>query len=151
MPIVAFRVLSCLVRMADILAGLAQKADSLSALQLTGALCYSLSNTPIRPPPHSFLPAAFAPPPPPHPTFWTTPPPLCQSEDKKKSLHFPSRKAELRKLCYQSLRGTQANILHSLTCTSATSHRDFSGLHDDFDSKATRVVPRHFTGSRGGT
>ena len=45
-------VLSCLVRMADILARLAQKADSLSALQLTGALCYSLSNTPTPPPSH---------------------------------------------------------------------------------------------------
>ena len=39
-------VLSCFVRMADILARLVQKADSLSALQLTGALWYSLSNTP---------------------------------------------------------------------------------------------------------
>ena len=54
-------VLSCLVRMADILARLAQKADSLSALQLTGALWYSLSNKPtpplhptpsLRPPPN---------------------------------------------------------------------------------------------------
>ena len=52
MPIVA---LSCLVRMADILARLAQKADSLSALQLTGALWYSLSNTPTPPPPQ-FIP-----------------------------------------------------------------------------------------------
>ena len=42
-------VLSCLVRMADILARLAQKANSLSALQLTGALWYSLSNTPTPP------------------------------------------------------------------------------------------------------
>ena len=55
-------VLSCLVRMADILARLAQKADSLSALQLTGALCYALSNTPT-PPPNSSLPPASAPPP----------------------------------------------------------------------------------------
>ena len=53
-------VLSCLVRMADILARLAQKADSLSALQLTGALWYSLSNTP-NPPPLSSLPPASAP------------------------------------------------------------------------------------------
>ena len=57
-------VLSCLVRMADILARLAQKAHSLSALQLTGALCYSLSNTPI-PPIHSH-PQPPPPPPPPH-------------------------------------------------------------------------------------
>ena len=35
--------LSCLLGMADILARLAQKADSLSALQLTGTLWYSLS------------------------------------------------------------------------------------------------------------
>ena len=56
-------VLSCLVRMADILARLVQKADSLSALQLTGAL---LSNTPT-PPPHSSLP-------PPPPLFG----PLCR-------------------------------------------------------------------------
>ena len=62
-------VLSYLVRMADILARLAQKADSLSALQLTGALWYSLSNTPTTPPPpHSSLPPASAP----HPT--RTPP-----------------------------------------------------------------------------
>ena len=53
-------VLSCLVRMADILARLAQKADSLSALQLTGALWYSLTNTPTLP--HSSLPPASAPP-----------------------------------------------------------------------------------------
>ena len=39
MPFVTSNVvLSCLVRMADILAQLVQKADSLSALQLTGAL-----------------------------------------------------------------------------------------------------------------
>ena len=56
-------VLSCLVRMADILARLAQKADSLSALQLTGALCYSLSNTPT-PPIHP-----YPQPPPPRPLF----------------------------------------------------------------------------------
>ena len=65
MPIVAFRdnnvVLSCLVRMADILARLAQKADSLSALQLTGALWYSLSNTPTLPP--AFIPPYPQPPP----------------------------------------------------------------------------------------
>ena len=51
--------------MADILARLAQKAHSLSALQLTGALWYSLSNTPNPHPPHpphSSLPQ----PPPPH-------------------------------------------------------------------------------------
>ena len=59
-------VLSCLVRMADILARLAQKADSLSALQLTGALWYSLSNTPTPSPPNSSLPPASTPPPPPH-------------------------------------------------------------------------------------
>ena len=55
-------VLSRLVGMADILARRAQKADSLSALQLTGALLYSLSNTPTPPPPHSSLPQAYAPP-----------------------------------------------------------------------------------------
>ena len=53
-------ILSCLVRMADILARLAQKADSLSALQLTGARWYSLSNTPL--PPHSSLPPVSPPP-----------------------------------------------------------------------------------------
>ena len=41
--------------MADILARLAQKADSLSALQLTGALRYSLSDTPTPPPIHPYL------------------------------------------------------------------------------------------------
>ena len=64
-------VLSCLKRMADILARLAQKADSLSALQLTVALWYSFSNTPspLSPP---FIPTPnFRP-----PTFWTAPPPL---------------------------------------------------------------------------
>ena len=64
-------VLSCLVRMADIFARLAQKTDSLSAFQLTGALWYSLSNTPtpsLRPPP----------PPPRTHTFWTAPPPLLR-------------------------------------------------------------------------
>ena len=50
--------LSCLLGMADILARLAQKADSLSALQLTGTLWYSLSNTH---PPHSSLHPASAP------------------------------------------------------------------------------------------
>ena len=56
-------VLSCLVRMADILVRLAQKADSQSALQLTGALWYSLSNTPNPPP---FIPTpSLRPPPPP--------------------------------------------------------------------------------------
>ena len=44
-------VLSCLVRMEDVLAQLVQKADSLSALRLTGALWSSLSNTPTPPPP----------------------------------------------------------------------------------------------------
>ena len=58
-------VLSCLVRMADILARLAQKAGSLSALQLTGALWYSLSNTPTSPP-NSSLPQS---PPPLTPNF----------------------------------------------------------------------------------
>ena len=59
-------VLSCLVRMADILARLAQKAHSLSALQLTGEFWYSLSNTPTpQPPPHSSLPSLRRPPPPP--------------------------------------------------------------------------------------
>ena len=57
-------VLSCLVRMADIFARLAQKADSLSALQLTGALWYSLSNTPT-PPPFIPTPSLRLPPPPP--------------------------------------------------------------------------------------
>ena len=53
-PFVASNVvLSCLVRMADTLARLVEKEDSLSALQLTGALWYSLSNTPT-PPPHFF-------------------------------------------------------------------------------------------------
>ena len=70
-------VLSYLVRMADILARLAQKADSLSALQLTDALWYSLSNTPTTPPIHPYPQAPPPPPPPPpHPTFWTAPPPL---------------------------------------------------------------------------
>ena len=58
-------VLSCLVRVANILARLVEKEDSLSALQLTGALWYSLSNTPT-PPPHSSLPQPPPPPPPPH-------------------------------------------------------------------------------------
>ena len=57
-------VLSCLVRMADIWARLAQKEDSLSALQLTGTLWYSLSNTHTPPPIH---PYPQPPPPPPHP------------------------------------------------------------------------------------
>ena len=48
--------------MADILARLAQKADSLSALQLTGALWYSLSNTPT--PPHSSPAPSLRPSPP---------------------------------------------------------------------------------------
>ena len=60
--------------MADILARLAQKADSLSALQLTGTLWYSLSNTPTPPP--RIHPYPHPPPPPPSPTFWTAPPPL---------------------------------------------------------------------------
>ena len=60
-------VLSCLVRMADILARLVQKADSLSALQLTGALftinwVFFVKHT--YPPPHSSLPPAAAPSPP---------------------------------------------------------------------------------------
>ena len=70
-------VLSCLVRMADILVRPVQKADSLSALQLTGALFTitwgTLCQTHL--PPHSSLPPASAPPPP-LPTFWTAPPPL---------------------------------------------------------------------------
>ena len=60
-------VLSCLVRMADILARLAQKAGTLSALQLIGALCYSLSNTPT--PPFISTPSLRPPPPPPPPHF----------------------------------------------------------------------------------
>ena len=62
-------VLSCLERMADILAQLVQKADSLSALQLTGALftinCGTLCQTHLTPSPNSSLPPASAPPPPP--------------------------------------------------------------------------------------
>ena len=61
-------VLSCLAWMADILARLVQKADSVSALQLTGALWCSLSNTPT-PPIHPY-PSLHP------PTFWTAPPPL---------------------------------------------------------------------------
>ena len=57
-------VLSCLVRMADVLARLVQKADSRSALQLTGALWNCLSNT--TPPPIHPYPK---PPPPPPPLF----------------------------------------------------------------------------------
>ena len=67
-------VLSGLVRLADILARLVQMADSLSALQLTGALFTinwgTLCQThlpPIHPYPY---------PQPPSPTFWTAPPPL---------------------------------------------------------------------------
>ena len=73
-------VLSCLVRMADIWARLAQKEDSLSALQLTGALWYSLSNTHTPPPIHPYPQPPPPPPPtpPPTPTFWTAPPPLLK-------------------------------------------------------------------------
>ena len=67
-------VLSCLVRMADILARLVQKADSLSALQLTGALSTinwgTLCQTHLPP----FIPTPSLRPPP--PTFWTASPPL---------------------------------------------------------------------------
>ena len=67
-------VLSCLVRMADILVRLVQKADSLSASQLTGALFTinwgSVCQTHL-PPIHPYP----QPPPPPH-TFWTALPPL---------------------------------------------------------------------------
>ena len=52
--------------MADILARLVQKADSLSALQLTGALFTINWGTLCQthpPPPHSSLPRASAPPP----------------------------------------------------------------------------------------
>ena len=65
-------VLSCLV----------QKADSLSALQLTGALFTinwdTLCQTNLPPPPiHPFpQPPPHPTPPPPPPTFWTAPPPL---------------------------------------------------------------------------
>ena len=59
-------VLSCLVRMADILARLVQKADSLSALQLTGALFTinwgTLCQTHLPPPPIHPYPPASAPP-----------------------------------------------------------------------------------------
>ena len=69
--VTSYVVLSCLVRMADILARLVQKADSLSALQLTGAFFTinwgSLFQTHLPPSPHSFLPPASAPPPPPPP------------------------------------------------------------------------------------
>ena len=68
-------VLSCLVRMADILARLVQKADSLSALQLTGALFTinwgTLCQTHLPP---RFIPTPSLRP----PTFWTAPPPLEQ-------------------------------------------------------------------------
>ena len=68
-------VLSCLVRMADIFAQLVQKADSLSALQLTGALftinCGTLCQTHLTPPP-----------PPLPPTFWTALPPLLIKHKK---------------------------------------------------------------------
>ena len=73
-------VLPCRVRMADILVRLVQKADSLSALQLTGALFTinwgTLCQTHL--PPDSSLPASLPPPPPP-PTFWTAPPPLMSN------------------------------------------------------------------------
>ena len=55
-------VLLCLVRMADILVGLVQKADSLSALQLTGALftinwgTLCQTHLPPSPPPSLFRP-----------------------------------------------------------------------------------------------
>ena len=58
-------VLPCRVRMADILVRLVQKADSLSALQLTGALFTinwgTLCQTHL--PPDSSLPASLPPPP----------------------------------------------------------------------------------------
>ena len=50
--------------MEDVLARLVKEADSLSALQLTGALWKSLSNTPT-PPPNSSLTPASSPPLPP--------------------------------------------------------------------------------------
>ena len=77
-------VLSCLVRMADILVRLEQKADSLSALQLTGALFTinwgTLCQTHRPPPPFHPYPLASVhpppPPPPPPPTFRTASRPL---------------------------------------------------------------------------
>ena len=70
-------VLSCLVRMSDILVRPVQKADSLSALQLTGALFTTnwgtLCQTHLPPP---FIPTPSLRPPPPLPTFWTAPPSL---------------------------------------------------------------------------
>ena len=63
-------VLSCLVRMADILARLVQKADSLSALHLTGALFTinlgTLCQTHLPPPIHPYP----QPPPPPFNTLF---------------------------------------------------------------------------------
>ena len=63
--VTSYVVLSCLVRMADILARLVEKADSLSALQLTGALFTinwgTLCQTHL--PPHSSLSPASSPPP----------------------------------------------------------------------------------------
>ena len=68
--VTSYVVLSCPVRMADILARLVEKADSLSALQLTGALFTinwgTLCQTHL-PPPHSSLPQTSAPPPLPQP------------------------------------------------------------------------------------
>ena len=78
-------VLSCLVRMADILARLVQKADRLSALQLTGALFTinwgTLCQTHVPP---RFIPIPQPPPLP--PTFWTAPPSLIQHLSEKRLL-----------------------------------------------------------------
>ena len=58
--VTSYIVLSCLVRMADILARLVQKADSLSALQLSEVLfvkhTYNLSPPPPSTPPQPFGP-----------------------------------------------------------------------------------------------
>ena len=76
-------VLSGLARLADILARLVQMADSLSALQLTGALFTinwgTLCQTHL-PPIHPYPYPQPPPPPPPTPTFWTAPPPLTCKE-----------------------------------------------------------------------
>ena len=73
--VTSYVVLSCLVRMADILARLVQKADSLSALQITSALFTINWGTLCQTHPPPIHPYSQPPPPPP-PTFWTTPPPL---------------------------------------------------------------------------
>ena len=74
--VTSYVVLSCLVRMADILARLVQKADSLSALQLTGALFAinwgTLCQTHLPPTPFILTPSLRPPPPPPPPTHTHT-------------------------------------------------------------------------------